>query len=228
MHLALIILENVTIDTSLNRINLIIIWLSISPFFLYAQKKDLVTWMNLGFECKASPSFAILGRVEWRTTDNLGATDRLGLNIGGTYNLRPFLKVRAGYEVHYRNREDATWKFRQRYNLDGIVSAQLQRVKFSLRERFQHTFDRESNELCLRTQLKLAYDIPECKLKPYISVEMYNSLHTGEYFKVNRMRYQSGVTVPLSDCWKADMFYSYQWKENERKNIMGMACTYRF
>ena len=68
------------------------------------------------------------------------------------------------------------WKFRHRYRLEGTLSARVQRVKLSLRERFQHTFDGHRDEFRLRSRAKFAYDIPKCKLEPYASVEMYNGL----------------------------------------------------
>lgn len=49
--------------------------------------------------------------------DDLGKTDRWGLDVGGAYSVLPFLKVAAGYEIHYRNRGEAGWKFRHRYHL---------------------------------------------------------------------------------------------------------------
>ena len=117
-----------------------------------------------------------------------------------------FLKIAAGYEVHYRNRGEAGWKFRHRYHFDGTLSTRVHRLKVSLRERFQHTFDSNNDELRWRSRVKLAYDIPKCKIEPYASVEMYNGLNRGEKFDVQRMRYRGGVVLPLSSDWEADVF----------------------
>lgn len=161
--------------------------------------------------------------------DDLGKTDRWGLDVGGAYSVLPFLKVAAGYEIHYRNRGEASWKFRHRYHFDGTLSTRVQRLKVSLRERFQHTFDSSGDEFRWRSRVKLAYDIPKCKIEPYASVEMYNGLNRGERFDVQRMRYRGGVVLPLfSDCWEADVFYCRQWESKARKNIVGVACTYSF
>ena len=169
------------------------------------------------------------GKLEWRTKDDWGKTDRWGLDVGGAYSVLPFLKVAAGYEIHYRNRGEAGWKFRHRYHFDGTLSTRVQRLKVSLRERFQHTFDSSGDEFRWRSRVKLAYDIPKCKIEPYASVEMYNGLNRGERFDVQRMRYRGGVVLPLfSDCWEADVFYCRQWESKARKNIVGVACTYSF
>ena len=206
----------------------IVLWV-VSSFSLRAQEKDFATWANAGFEYKLKPAFTVSGGLEWRTKDDLGKTDRWGLDVGGAYSVLPFLKVAAGYEIHYRNRGEAGWKFRHRYHFDGTLSTRVQRLKVSLRERFQHTFDSNNDELRWRSRVKLAYDIPKCKIEPYASVEMYNGLNRGERFDVQRMRYRGGVVLPLfSDCWEADVFYCRQWESKARKNIVGVACTYSF
>ena len=152
---------------------------------------------NVGFEYKLKPALTVSGALEWRTKDDLGKTDRWGLKVGGSYKPLSFLKLGAGYETHYRNRGTDGWKFRHRYHVDGTLSARAQRVKLSLRERFQHTFDGHTDELRLRSRAKVAYDIPKCKLEPYASAEMYNGLNRTEHFGVKRMRYRGGITVAL-------------------------------
>lgn len=206
---------------------LLVVLLAVSGVSVRAQDKDFATWTNLGVEYKLNPDLAINGGLEWRTKDNLGSTDRWGMNLGGNYTLLPFLKLGAGYEMHCRNRGSQGWKFRHRYHFDGTLSTRLQRVKLSLRERFQHTMD-GGDELRFRSRMKAAYVIPKCKLEPYISIEMYNSLNRCDHFGVQRMRYRGGVELPLSDCWSADVFYCRQWEKGERKNIVGVECSYAF
>ena len=200
---------------------LLVAVLFVVPISLYAQERDFTTWASTGFKYKVKPAFTLSGKLEWRTKDNLDKTDRWGLDIGGAYSVLPFLKVAAGYEVHY-------WKFRHRHHFDGTLSTRVQRLKVSLRERFQHTFDSNGDEFRWRSRVKLAYDIPKCKIEPYASVEMYNGLNRGERFDVQRMRYRGGVVLPLSSDWEADIFYCRQWESKGRKDIVGVACTYSF
>lgn len=207
---------------------LFIVLIGMSQFSLQAQDKDFATWANVGFEYKVKPAFAISGGLEWRTKDNLGKTDRLGLEVGGVYTVLPFLKLGGGYEMHYRNRRDAGWKLRHRYHIDGTVSTRLQQIKLSLRERFQANAAGDKSNPRLRSRLRLAYELQNSKIEPYVSVEFYNSLARAEHFELKRMRYRGGITLPLSSRWEADVFYCRQWEENERKNIVGVECSYRF
>ena len=159
--------------------------------------------------------------MEWRTKDDLNKTDRWGLDVGGSYSVLPFLKVAAGYEIHYRNRGESGWKFRHRYHFDGTLSTRVQRLKLSLRECFQHTFDSGGDEFLWRSRAKLAYDIPKCKIEPYASVEMYNGLNRGERFDVQRMRYRGGVVLPLSSWIGRRMsFIAVNGESKARKDIV--------
>lgn len=203
-------------------------FLCLSLLPLHAQENDFATWANVGFEYKVKPAFALSGALEWRTEDDLSSTDRWAMKMGGAYTLLPFLKLGASYEVHYSNQEDAGWKFRHRYRIEGTLSTRVQRIKLSLRERLQHTFDGTKDEFRLNSQLKLAYVLPKCKPEPYISIEMYNSLDARDCFDVKRMRYRAGIELPLSDRWEADLFYCRQWEQAKQKNVIGLTCLYSF
>lgn len=67
--------------------------LCIVPAFLHAQEKEFTTWASAGFKYKVKPAFTLSGKLEWRTKDDLGKTDRWGLDVGGAYSVLPFLKV---------------------------------------------------------------------------------------------------------------------------------------
>ena len=199
------------------------------PATVYAQEADYTTWLKMGAQYEVNERWEVSGGLEWRTKGDVSTTDRLGLDVAAKYKVLSFLKVGAGYEVHYRNRGDEGWKFRHRYHAEGTLSTKWMRVKVSLRERFQHTWNAEEKEFRLRSRLKLAYDIRHCKLEPYASVEMYNGLGRGERFDVARMRYRAGLTLPLfSERWEADVFYCRQWERNGQKNIFGVDCVYKF
>lgn len=207
-----------------------IVWIlgAINIGEIKAQEADYTTWTKMGVKYEALPALTFSGNLEWRTKDHISMTDRWGLDAGVSYKMFSFLKLGGGYEIHYRNRGDEGWKFRHRYHFDGTFSGRILRFKLSLRERFQHTFDKEEKEFRLRSRLKLAYDIPCCKLEPYVSVEMYNGLGQGEHFELARMRYRAGLNFPLAKQWEAETFYCRQWEQDGKKNIFGVECVYKF
>lgn len=207
-----------------------IVWIlgAINIGEIRAQEADYTTWTKMGVKYEALPALTFSGNLEWRTKDHISMTDRWGIDAGVSYKMFSFLKFGGGYEIHYRNRGDEGWKFRHRYHFDGTFSGRILRFKLSLRERFQHTFDKEEKEFRLRSRLKLAYDIPRCKLEPYVSMEMYNGLGKGEHFELARMRYRAGLNFPLAKQWEAETFYCRQWEQDGKKNIFGVECVYKF
>ena len=57
---------------------LVVVVLCIVPAFLHGQEKDFTTWASAGFKYKVKPAFTLSGKLEWRTKDDLGKTDRWG------------------------------------------------------------------------------------------------------------------------------------------------------
>lgn len=206
------------------------LWLLLAAWAVQinAQEADYTTWAKIGVKHEVLPALTFSSNLEWRTKKDFEMTDRWGLDAGLSYKFVPYFKAGAGYEIHYRNRGEEGWKFRHRYHMDGTLSGRLQRFKLSLRERFQHTFNREENEFRLRSRLKVAYDIARCKLEPYVSLEMYNGLGRGEHFDITRMRYRGGLSFPLAEGWDAEAFYCRQWELEGKKNIFGVECVYNF
>lgn len=194
---------------------------------LRAQDSDFVTWNKMKARHKLTPKVELQGDIEMRTRDALEEIDRWGLALATSITLRPFLKAEGGYEVHYRNRGEEGWKFRHRYHAGVSLSLKKKRWTFSLRERFQHTFDgRGSDEFRLRTRLKAAYKV--AGWSPYASLEQYHSLGRDEWFRAARFRARGGAEAKLSSAWSADIFYCYQHESDKDKHILGWELTYRF
>lgn len=195
---------------------------------LAAQEADHNTWMTVGVKHQLSQRFDLSGAAEWRTRDDVSKTDRWGAKLGVQYKALSFLKIGAGYEFHYRNRGENGWKSRHRYYLDGTVSARWLDWKLSLRERMQHTFDGHQDDFKLRSRVKVAYGLPNIRLEPYVSVEMYNGLGKREDFDITRMRYRGGLSFPVLSCLDMEVFYCRQWEEKGDKNIYGIEASFKF
>ena len=127
---------------------------------LQAQDSDFVTWNKMKARHDISSRVELYGDVEMRTRDALDEIDRWGFGVGTSVLLLPFLKAEGGYEYHYRNRGEDGWKSRHRYHAGVSFTLKKRQWTFTLRERFQHTFDgRGADEFRLRTRLKAAYKV---------------------------------------------------------------------
>lgn len=203
--------------------------LSVSVVWTTAQETDYATRTKMAVKHEMTERVDLSAGIEWRTKSNLNMTDRWGLDLLTVYKLFPFLKIGVGYEAHYRNRGAEGWKFRNRCHLNTTCSVRWINLKFALRERFQYTWNEVENTWRLRSRLKLAYDIPDSRIEPYVYAELYNSLNRGEHFDIPIVCYTAGLSLPLfSDCWAADFYFSQERTQSSRKNIFGVLVLYKF
>lgn len=205
----------------------ILTFLCCSASSMYAQSDDFRTWTNIQASHKLTSDFQMSGKIEFRSKDSMKSVDRWGAGLSASYRLFPFLKADAGYELHYRNGSES-WNFRHRYSIGVTGSVSIQSIKFSLRERFQQTFEKGEVENRLRSRLKVAYAPQKWKATPYFSVELYQALGDAAFFDVARMRYRPGVEISLSDKWSLDAFYCYQYQPDHRRHIIGLECSFAF
>lgn len=208
-----------------------IFWLSLFLFIAsmgYAQNDDFTSWTKFKVNYKIDSRFAVSGNLELRTKDDMSTIDRWGAGVGGDYRLTSFLKLETGYEVHYRNRGNSEWKFRHRYQIGASTSFKYQNWKFSLRERFQQTFDQGNVSSRLRSRLKIAYDPSKGIVSPYFSAELYQSIGGTSFWRVTRMRYRPGMEIDLSEKWMLDLYYCRQYEPMKNKNIVGLEVSYSF
>lgn len=199
-------------------------------FFLLPGKaqdnSDFSLWSKLKAEHKVTKAFALTAGAEFRTKEQFKEVDRWAAIISGSYRLLPAVKVDAGYEFHYRYRNEKGWKTRHRYYLGGTGELRLSQIKLSLRERFQQTWDKDKTDYHLRSRLKAAYVPRRGSVSPYASIEIYNKLNDG--FDLSRTRYRAGASWEMSSQWKLDLYYMYQSETDRKKHVMGVEFNYHF
>lgn len=161
-------------------------------------------------------------RNDFRTADRLGLgidanykiTKQLKTSVGYTflYNNRKE-KITYHDDGSYNNWRPSYRAPRHRIYADLTGTAAIGRLTLSLRERWQYTYrptktttrydfdnacweqttvNSRSKQL-LRSRLKAEYDIPHCKITPYVTGELFNGwalektrLTTGADWKINR------------------------------------------
>ena len=122
------------------------------------------------------------------------------------------------------------------------------RFDFSLRERWQYTYrpvakgkkyDVDNDEWddvkskgkhALRSRLQIGYNIPKCKVDPFVNVEMFN-YQGGE----RKMRYQVGVEYKLNKQNVFGLAYRYQTVNNDddddgdaNSHLIGLSYKFKF
>ncbi len=187
--------------------------------------------------------------LEWseqvRMHNNVSDVDKILSTVGLNYKVLPWLKVGASYSfVNVRDEEtqlidmnpvtDVTWQNRHMVNVDVTGSYKVGRVKLSLRERVRFNFRGDSiNEyekvnpaISLRSRLKAAYDIRQCRWEPYAYVELYTTLNAVDavpnYKEYNvaykqymsRLRFSVGTEFKINNYHRLDIYYRFHMNQS--------------
>lgn len=147
--------------------------------------------------------------------------------------------------ISYNNWRPSYWGTRHRVFASVTGSYKIGRVSLSLRERWRYTyrpehtttrydFDNEywedtqvksKSSHVLRSRLKLNWDIPKCKIDPWISAELFND------WSLEKIRYSVGADYSLRKKHTFTVFYRYQdmrGAEDNEHNIHDIGLSYKF
>jgi hypothetical protein len=114
------------------------------------------------------------------------------------YNFLPWLKTGVNYVPVS---EPDRWRHYLEGDLMGILKSGD--FKVSLRERYRYRLTGEGTHE-LRSRLKLAYDIPESKLSPYIAIELFT---LGDRWK--KTRHYLACTRDITNYMQLEWYYLY-------------------
>lgn len=185
--------------------------------------------------------------LEWseqvRMHNNVSDVDKILSSVGVNYKVLPWLKVGASYSlVNVRDEDfnaalganEVDWKMRHLVNVDVTGSYKVGRVKLSLRERVRFNFRTDSVNkyehpdpfITLRSRLKAAYDIRQCRWEPYAYVELYTTLNAVDAvpnFKqynvaykqyMNRLRFAVGTEFKINNYHRLDIYYRFHMNQS--------------
>jgi hypothetical protein len=228
-----------------------------------AQGSDFGMWYELGVEKKLTPKWNLGVEGEFRTRNNTRTVDRWSAGLSAEYKMVKGLKATTGYTFLYDNNpEEMDFKrdgfmpnhwtpsyfgARHRFHVGLTGSTELQRFKFSLRERFQYTYRPEAldkkydfDELSwkpikgkgksvLRSRLQVAYDIAHWKFDPTVGVEMFN-----DKSGIQKMRYQVSIDYKYRKQHVFSLSYRFQDVNSDdddndkNRHLVGLGYAYKF
>ena len=200
--------------------------------------------------------------TEFRSRNDFRTADRVSFGVGISYKLLPWLKASGGYDllidnnreeityqddgVSYNNWRPSYWGLRHRFNVSLTASRKVQRVEFSLRERWQYTYrpskmidnfdfdegEWEDHEVrgkgknVLRSRFQVEWDIPRCKYDPFASVEFHNAKH------LEKTRFIVGAEHTIKKTHDFKLYYRYQLTGSDSNepdiHMLGLGYTYKF
>ena len=200
--------------------------------------------------------------TEFRSRNHFRTADRVSFGASISYKVLPWLKASGGYDllidnnhekityqddgVSYNNWRPSYWGVRHRFNVTLTGSYKVQRVEFSLRERWQYTYrpskiidnfdfdegEWEDHEVrgkgknMLRSRLQVEWDIPKCKFDPFASVEFHTTR------ELEKTRFIVGVSHSVKKKHEFKVYYRYQvtGSSSDEPNIhmLGLGYNYKF
>ena len=242
-------------------IALLLLVCAIVPQTAWADDTGLI--VSAAAEKKFNKKATMSLEAEFRTRNDFRTADRLGISLDGQYKFNSWLKGDIGYQLlidnnvekltsnpegTYNNWRPSYWATRHRVYASLIASYKVQRVTFSLRERYRLTYRPEhittrydfDNEWwedtkvksklkhVLRSRAKVDWKIPNSKFSPWASFELFNSL------SLDKWRLQAGVDYAPTKKHSFELFYRYQnicgdGDDNEtNSHHIGVGYKYKF
>ncbi len=247
--------------------------LLMGPFALSGQtyerlptqsEHDLQARIGVDISKKIIKGLNITFEEELRLKNNLRSFDRINTGLGATYRINPWLRVGTAYtfmaimhDGKPSTNNEKYWDLRHRATVEALFTVKTGKWTFSFRERPQFTFRTDSVDsrekrkcnIILRHRVKAEYKIYHLPLRPYVSIEVSNTLNTvklagGNY--INRVRSMAGVEWKLNKQSTLDFYYRFDYTYNidvhvtKNKgnvtitpikgyfNILGVAYSYSF
>jgi hypothetical protein len=183
------------------------------PVHTYSQETDFGTWLDANVSKKITKKLEIQADEEVRIFQNFSEINRFATSIGASYSFFKILKGETGYTwIYHHDVNDSYWDNRHRYYVQLIEKVNVGRLAFSLRERFQSTFQKivkksdYSPQNYLRSRLQVAWDIRNSKLEPYSSAEVIYQLNNPDGNVIDNLRYTLGTEFPLTKKLSMDTY----------------------
>lgn len=197
------------------------LFLLFANYALAQDGHDWCSWTGVALNYRISPDLRIMSKAQVRTKDDFSKFERFFINSGVGYKVLPRLELRA--VVAYHRRSSSKGEFNAyRYHLGSEASWKRGGFRFQWRERFQHTFALNDDEMMIRSRLKFDYTVPATIFTPYFSVETFNDIESDDFFDANRIRYIPGLKMKLTDMYFMSVFYCRQDDGTKKSNIAGV------
>ncbi len=207
----------------------------------YGTVSDTDLQARIGFDIskKIARGLHINWEEELRLRSNLGAVDRIHSALGVSYRVNPWFRVSTAYTfiaIDHPGKKstgyDKYWDLRHRAAADLLFTLKTadEKWSFSFRERPQFTFRTDSVNtaekpkcnMVLRHRVKAEYRIHNLPLRPFVSVEVSNTLNAvklagGNY--IDKVRSMLGVEWRLNKQSAFEFYYRFDYVCNRDVSV---------
>jgi hypothetical protein len=209
----------------------------------FAQKFP-ATWMELEVSKQVIKNLKIELNPELRLLDSL-KMDSYILEGGLSYKLHKYLTLASYYryeDVYKYKKKSGAYKGQENFSLlafDAKSGFDIDRFGIQFRLRYTQGIYANNNASEFRFRTKIDYDIKNCKLIPYVSVEVFHDylvlstdreLISGQFQGVDKIRYTFGTSYTINKNNEASIYYRLQDNriKNTMSNILGLGYSFDF
>ncbi|WP_075590210.1 DUF2490 domain-containing protein [Labilibacter marinus] len=151
--------------------------------------------------------------------------------IEGELEYKPlkFLSLGAAYRFVANQRENKDTEYLHRFAYSATAKKDFSHFETSFRLRYSNYADEDSGEGTefMRYKIACKYDIPKCKITPFVSAEMFQDLDASA---LHKMRYAAGANYKLFKKNSIGVSYKldYYSKEYRNKHIISLGYKIKF
>lgn len=197
-------------------------------------------WTGVEVTKPLSNSLSVSVSPELRTTTSPFVVDDILLETSIAFKPLKWLQIVGGYRYSRFYESDFDDRFNgHRYSIAIRPKFELGRFSFSYRGQYQrsmiywydmgYSIETKDN---FRNRLQITYDVPNAKVEPFASGELYYDLTSGKQKEFSRLRVRAGVTYPLNKRNEIEVFGQYQTKLNtnspETSYVLGVFYSFSF
>ena len=168
--------------------------------FMYTQKPESMSLKEPVYDEEGNVFYNYnIDQAYWVIRNRAYAT------ISGEYKIGRF-EIGLRERLQYTHTNSATTnETKYRYNTDyDPISTDDNYWETETEPEFKEAKD----NLTLRSRLSLKYDIPNCKVNPFASVELYTRLDEWKWH--DKLRYRIGASYKINKDNSISLFYLYQ------------------
>ena len=197
-------------------------------------------WTGVEVTKPLSNSLSVSVSPELRTTTSPFVVDDILLEANIAFKPLKWLQIVGGYRYSRFYENDFDDRFNgHRYSIAIRPKFDLGRFSFSYRVQYQrsmiywydmgYSIETKDN---FRNRLQITYNVPNSKVEPFASGELYYDLTSGKQKEFSRLRVRAGVTYPLNKRNEIEVFGQYQTKLNsstpETSYVIGVFYSFSF
>ena len=144
------------------------------------------------------------------------------------YKLTKFLDVAATYRFVVNPRDTKDTEYFNRYGFSATAKKDFGNFEPAFRLRYSNYADDDvSDKSFIRYKASLKYDIPKCKLTPFVAAELFQQTDGGDLYK---MRYSAGLDYKLFKKNYIGVSYKFDYYKTDylNKHIISLGYKIKF